>query len=93
MAQQQNPDKIGTSPTLLEVFTELFRAITRPAVTIIFAAVIAQVVIQGIDAPQWFIGLAIPIIGWWFTERTVQHIRTKTPTESEEKKGGTNAQT
>ena len=93
MAQQQNPDKIGTSPTLLEVFTELFRAATRPAVTIIFAAVIAQVVIDRIDAPQWFLGLATACILWWFGDRTVQHIKTKTPTESGEKKGGTNAQT
>ena len=85
MAQQPNPDKIGTSPTLLEVFTELFRAITRPAVTIIFAAVIAQVVIDRIDAPQWFLGLATACILWWFGDRTVQHIK--------EKKGGTNAQT
>lgn len=85
MAQQPNPDKIGTSPTLLEVFTELFRAITRPAVTIIFAAVIAQVVIDRIDAPQWFLGLATACILWWFGDRTVQHIK--------EKKGGTNTQT
>ena len=80
MAQQQNPDKIGTSPTLLEVFTELFRAITRPAVTIIFAAVIAQVVIDRIDAPQWFLGLATACILWWFGDRTVQHIRDKKET-------------
>jgi hypothetical protein len=63
-----------SSPTLVEVFTELFRAVARPAVTIIFAAVIAQVVIEGIDAPQWFLALAIPCITWWFTERTVTHI-------------------
>jgi len=81
MSEEQNK----SSPTLVEVFTNFFRAATRPAVTIIFAAVIAQVVIDRIDAPQWFLGLAIPIIGWWFTERTVQHIK--------EKKGGTNAQT
>ena len=62
------------NPTLVEVFTELFRAIARPAVTIIFAAVIAQVVIEGIDIPQWFLGLAIPCITWWFAERTVTHI-------------------
>jgi len=85
MAQQQNPDKIGTNPTLVEVFTNFFRAATRPAVTIIFAAVIAQVVIDGIDAPQWFLALASACILWWFGDRTVQHIK--------EKKGGTNAQT
>ena len=77
MAEEQNK----SSPTLVEVFSDLFRAVARPAVTIIFAAVIAQVVIERIDAPQWFLGLAIPIIGWWFTERTVQHIK-------EKKKGG-----
>jgi len=71
----QQPNK--SSPTLVEVFTNFFRAATRPAVTIIFAAVIAQVVVDRIDAPQWFLGLAIPIIGWWFTERTVQHIKEK----------------
>jgi hypothetical protein len=81
MAQEQNK----SSPTLVGVFTELFRAVTRPAVTIIFAAVIAQVVIEGIDAPQWFLGLASACILWWFGDRTVQHIK--------EKKGGTNAQT
>jgi len=80
MAETQNK----SSPTLVEVFTELFRAVTRPAVTIIFAAVIAQVVVEGIDAPQWFLALASGCILWWFGDRTVQHIK--------EKKGGTNAQ-
>jgi len=79
MAEQQNK----SSPTLVEVFTEFFRAATRPAVTIIFAAVIAQVVIDRIDAPQWFLALASGCILWWFGDRTVQHIK--------EKKGGTNA--
>ena len=81
MSENQKP----TKSELLSVFCEIFRAVTRPIVTVIFAAVIAQVVIEGIDAPQWFLGLAIPIIGWWFTERTVTHIK--------DKKGGTNAQT
>lgn len=72
MAQQPN-----RAPTLVEVFTELFRAVARPAVTIIFAAVIAQAVIERVDIPQWFLGLAIPIISWWFAERTVTHIKNK----------------
>ena len=55
----------------------MFRAIARPAITIIFAAVIAQVVVERIDAPQWFLGLAIPCITWWFAERTVTHIKEK----------------
>jgi hypothetical protein len=90
MSQEQNK----SSPTLVEVFTNLSRAIARPAVTIIFAAVIAQVVVQGINPPQWFLALASACILWWFGDRTVQHIKTKTPiasgtktpTESGEKK-------
>ena len=54
---------------------EVFKSVTRPAVTVIFAATIAQVVTQGIDAPEWFLGLAIPVILWWFGERTVKNIR------------------
>ena len=64
----------STNPTLVEVFTNFFRAATRPAVTVIFAAVIAQVVIEGIPAPQWFLALASACILWWFGDRTVQHI-------------------
>jgi hypothetical protein len=66
-----------TNPPLVEVFRDFFRAATRPAVTIIFAAVIAQVVVQGIDAPQWFLGLASACILWWFGDRTVQHLKEK----------------
>jgi hypothetical protein len=65
------------APELLQVFTEMFRAVARPAVTIIFAAVIAQAVLQGIEVPQWFLALAIPCITWWFAERTVTHIKGK----------------
>ena len=65
------------NPTLVEVFTNFFRATTRPAVTIIFAAVIAQVVVEGIDVPRWFLGLAGTCILWWFGDRTVQHIKEK----------------
>ncbi len=54
---------------------DIFRKAARPIVTIIFAATIAQVVTQGIDAPDWFIGLALPVILWWFGERTVSHIK------------------
>ena len=62
------------STNLLSVFTDLLRAVARPAVTIIFAAVIAQAVLEGIDIPQWFLALAIPIISWWFAERTITHV-------------------
>jgi hypothetical protein len=63
------------APELLQAFTEMFRAVARPAVTIIFAAVIAQAVLQGIEVPQWFLALAIPCITWWFAERTLTHIK------------------
>jgi len=54
---------------------DIFRKATRPIVTIIFAAVIAQVVVEGIDAPDWFIALATGTILWWFGDRTVKHIK------------------
>jgi hypothetical protein len=73
MAEQKKPG----APELLRVFSELLRAVARPAITIIFAAVIAQVVIQGIDVPDWFLALAIPCITWWFAERTITHIKQK----------------
>ena len=56
---------------------DFFRAATRPAVTVIFAAVIAQVIVERIDAPDWFIALATACILWWFGDRTVQHIKGK----------------
>jgi hypothetical protein len=71
MSEEQNK----SSPDLVTVFSDLFRSVARPAVTIIFAAVIAQVVIEGTDVPEWFLGLAIPCITWWFAERTVTHIK------------------
>ena len=73
MAEEHKP----TKSELLTVFCSIFRAITRPVVTILFAAVIAQVVIDRIDAPQWFLALASGCILWWFGDRTVQHIREK----------------
>ena len=64
---------------------EIFRKATRPIVTIIFASTIAQVVVDKIDAPEWFIALAGTVVVFWFGERTVTHIKNK--------KGGTHAQT
>jgi hypothetical protein len=67
-------------------FGDSFRGITRPIVTIIFAAVIAQVVVEGIAAPEWFIGLATATIVWWFGDRTAQHLKnSRAQTESKEK--------
>ena len=56
---------------------EFIEAACRPIVTVIFAAVLAQVVVEGIDAPDWFIGLSGGVILWWFGDRTLQHWRGK----------------
>ena len=56
---------------------EIFRKATRPIVTVIFAATIAQVVVEHIDAPSWFISLAGTVIVFWFGERTAMHIKNK----------------
>jgi len=56
---------------------ETLRAATRPIVTVLFAIAIVFVVVAQIDAPAWFISLAIPIILWWFGERTVKAIKAK----------------
>jgi len=70
----------------MNTIAQVFRAAARPAVTIIFAATIAEVVTRGIDAPQWFLTLSSAVILWWFGERTVTHIKDK-------KKEDTNAST
>jgi len=56
---------------------EIGRGLTRPIITIIFAAVIAQIVVEKIDAPTWFLSLAGACILWWFGDRTLQHIKEK----------------
>lgn len=56
---------------------ETLRVATRPIVTVIFAIAIACVVVAEIDAPVWFLGIAIPVITWWFGERVVKHIKEK----------------
>ena len=56
-------------------FAEIARAITRPAVTIIFTAVIADAVICGRVLPEWYLALAIPCITWWFAERAITHLK------------------
>ena len=54
---------------------DIFRKATRPIITIILVAVIAQVVVEGINAPDWFIALATSCIVWWFGDRTITHIK------------------
>lgn len=59
------------------MLADLARAVARPIVTIIFAAVIAQVVVERIPAPEWFLGLSGAVILWWFTDRTIHRWRDK----------------
>lgn len=56
---------------------EFCRSMVRPIVTFIFAAVIAQVIVEQIPIPeyQWLV-LVIPI-GWWFRDRTIAHNKKK----------------
>ena len=61
---------------------DTFRAAARPVVTVIFAATIAQVVTQGIDAPEWFLAMAGVVILEWWGERTIRHIRERTSSPS-----------
>lgn len=59
---------------------DYLRAITRPVVTIVIAvalSVLAVLASVGYDTPQWFLGFSIPILLWWFSKRTVKHIKGK----------------
>jgi hypothetical protein len=63
---------------------DTFRAATRPAVTIIFAAVIAQIVTEKIDAPDWYLAMASVVILEWWGERTVKRIKETKQSNKEE---------
>ena len=54
---------------------DFIRGITRPCISIIFAAVIAQVVVEQIPVSEtvWAV-LVVPIF-WWFADRTREHIK------------------
>ena len=62
---------------IMDGFIALIRGATRPVITVMFAATIVQLVTQEIEAPAWFLSLAIPCIVWWFGDRTLQHIKEK----------------
>jgi hypothetical protein len=55
----------------------IVRSLTRPAVTLIFAAVIAQSVIEGIELPQWFLYMAGVVILEWWGERAITRLQGK----------------
>ena len=54
---------------------EFVRGAVRPVISIIFACVIAQVVTEKISIPpaQW--ALLSGVIIWWFTDKTISHIK------------------
>jgi len=59
---------------------------TRPAISIIFAGVIAQVITQQIDIPEYQWLVLVGFVGWWFRDRTVLHNRESA--KGEDKKSG-----
>ena len=78
MAEPNQAPSIPTQSGQKSNVAEAARAVTRPILTIMFAGVIAQVVVEGLAAPDWFIyGLAMPCILSWFGERAVTRIREK----------------
>ena len=62
---------------IMDGLIALIRGATRPVVTVMFAATILQLVTQEIEAPAWFLSLAIPCISSWFVEKSVKHIKEK----------------
>lgn len=56
---------------------DIVRGATRPIVTIIFAAVVAQIVVQKIEAPAWFLSLSGVCILWWFGQQTIRSLKDK----------------
>jgi hypothetical protein len=54
---------------------EFLRGMVRPAISLLFAIALIMVVTEGIDAPEWFIGLGSGCIVYWFGDRTVTRIK------------------
>ena len=54
---------------------EIIRAMARPVISIMFAIIMGVSVVYEITLPEWFLGLSIPVISWWFVERTVTHAK------------------
>ena len=75
--EAKTPSASNSKGNISSELGDAFRKATRPIVTVIFAAVIAQVVVERINAPDWFLALAGTVIMWWFGERTVRHIAKK----------------
>ena len=86
----QKDSSLDRKENLVDRLAELFRGATRPIVTVIFAATIAQVVVERIDAPEWFLAMAGVVILEWWGERVVTRIKDNkttgvtTPTKEKE---------
>jgi len=57
--------------------TEISRAVVRPIITIIFAVVLAQVIVKQIPISPLAWTLLSGVILWWFGDRTVHRIKDK----------------
>ena len=54
---------------------EFIKAAARPALSVMFGIALVVGVLKGIAFPEWFLGLSIPAILWWFGERTLTHAK------------------
>lgn len=66
------------------MFESIARAVARPIVTIIFAAVIAQVIIERIPIPEYQWAVLVGVVLWWFGDRTAQHVKGKAATDAQD---------
>jgi len=76
-------DRANISSECAMNFGDTLRKCTRPLVTIIFASVIAHVVVNQIEVSERIWVLLSGVILWWFADRTREHL--KKPERSEEK--------
>jgi len=60
---------------MINDIVQLFRASVRPVISIIFACVIAEVIVEQIAIPPAEWALLSGVIIWWFTDKTITHIR------------------
>lgn len=58
-------------------YVEIIRAIPRPAISVMFAALIVQKASEGVTPEPWFLSLAIPIILSWFGQKIWERVKEK----------------
>jgi hypothetical protein len=54
---------------------EFMRGMVRPIVTLLFTVSLIVIVTEGIQAPEWFIGLGSGCVVWWFSDRTINKVK------------------